>query len=126
MSKQVFVVVHKYWLVPPQRQTNPNIPKVVSTPVLYTPRVNLVAATVGLVWLTNAALKESGGNAPQTQVQSALHSAQISLAKNEPSALSYTIERAATFRPQTPEFLGCFFRTDYLKSHRLRTEARVC
>lgn len=104
----------------------PNIPKVVSTPVLYTPRVNLVAATVGLVWLTNAALKESGGNETQTQVLSTLHSAQILLAKNEPSALSVLLNRAATFRPQTLEFLGCFLRTDYLESHWLRTQARVC
>ena len=50
--------------------------------VTYTIRVNLVA-TVGLVGLTNRrALKESGGNTPQTQVPSARHSAQLSLAKN--------------------------------------------
>ena len=65
--------------------------------MLYTPRVNLVAATVGLVWLTNAALEESGGNEPQTQVPSTLHSAQILLAKNEPSALSVLLHALRPF-----------------------------
>lgn len=91
------VAMHKYCLVSPCKMPIPNIPKVVSTPVLYTPRVNLVAATVGLVWLTNAALKESGGNEPQTQVLSTLHSAQILLAKNKPSALSVLLNALRPF-----------------------------
>jgi len=119
------VVMHKYCLMSPPKNRHPQHTKSSFYPgAIYTPSQSCGSHR----WTSLADERRTGGvwweRTPNT---SAIHSPQRpdSPCKERTIRSLCTTARAATFRPQTLEFPGCFLRTDYLESYWLPAQARV-